>query len=52
VDLATLFLLACLNQGVSLQPGGLISLATMVDDDALEFGISGIESALEQIAGL
>lgn len=52
LGLSALFQLACLNAGVSLQPGGLIALSTAIDDDAIDFALRGIGTALEQVSAL
>ncbi|WP_137391091.1 aspartate aminotransferase family protein [Rhodoligotrophos defluvii] len=49
---SVLFQLACLNRGVSFAPGGVMALATMVDDAALAHGVSAMEAALEAVAEL
>jgi glutamate-1-semialdehyde 2,1-aminomutase len=51
IGLSALFHLACLNAGVALGPGGLFALATTVDDRALEHAATGMERALEVVAG-
>lgn len=47
---AATFHLACLNEGVFIGPGGLLALATSVDDDALDHAISSLERALARVA--
>ncbi|MGF7162232.1 glutamate-1-semialdehyde 2,1-aminomutase [Rhodoligotrophos appendicifer] len=52
LGLSVLFQLACFNNGVSVAPGGVMALATMVDDDSLSFAIGAMEDALEHVADL
>jgi glutamate-1-semialdehyde 2,1-aminomutase len=50
LTLSALFHLACLNHGVALGPGGLFSLATVIDDSVLEHIIQGMGAALRDVA--
>ena len=49
-DLVARFHLACLNNGVQMGPGGMVSMSTAVTDAALEEAIEGMGRALEEIA--
>ena len=49
-DLVARFHLACLNNGVQMGPGGMVSMSTAVTNDALEEAIEGMSRALEEIA--
>jgi glutamate-1-semialdehyde 2,1-aminomutase len=49
-DLSLRFHLACLNNGVQMGPGNMISLATPIDDKVLDEAIEGMGAALEAIA--
>ena len=49
-DLVARFHLACLNNGVQMGPGGMVSMSTAVTNEALEEAIEGMSRALEEIA--
>jgi glutamate-1-semialdehyde 2,1-aminomutase len=49
-NLVARFHLACLNNGVQMGPGGMVSMSTAVTDEALEEAIEGMSLALEEIA--
>jgi glutamate-1-semialdehyde 2,1-aminomutase len=49
-DLVARFHLACLNNGVQMGPGGMVSMATAITDRALDEALAGMSAALEQIA--
>ena len=49
-DLAERFHLACLNNGVQMGPGGMVSMATAITDAALEEAMAGMSQALKDIA--
>jgi glutamate-1-semialdehyde aminotransferase len=49
-DLVDRFHLACLNHGVQMGPGGMVSMATAITDKALEEAREGMSAALEEIA--
>ncbi|MEI9964639.1 MAG: aminotransferase class III-fold pyridoxal phosphate-dependent enzyme [Caulobacteraceae bacterium] len=51
LGISMLFQLACLNEGVSIGPGGLMALATAVDDEALAHIAGGMGRALQTLAG-
>ena len=51
IGLSALYLLACLNAGVALGPGGLFAFSTVVDERTLMRAIAGMEQALEEVAG-
>jgi glutamate-1-semialdehyde 2,1-aminomutase len=44
------FHLACLNNGVQMGPGSMVSMATAITQQALEEAIAGMSTALAQIA--
>ena len=50
--LASLFHLACANEGVLIGPGGILTVSTAHDAAAISFAIAGLSAALEQIAEL
>ena len=50
IGMSALYLLACLNAGVALGPGGLFAFSTAVDERALMHAITGMEQALEEVA--
>lgn len=52
IGLSPLYLLACLNAGVALGPGGLFALSTVVDDRVLKHAVIGMERGLEDIAAI
>jgi glutamate-1-semialdehyde 2,1-aminomutase len=49
-DLAQRFHLACLNNGVQMGPGGMVSMATAITDAALDEAIAGMSRASADIA--
>jgi len=49
-DLVARFHLACLNNGVQMGPGGMVSMSTAVTNEALEEAIVSMSRALEEIA--
>jgi glutamate-1-semialdehyde 2,1-aminomutase len=50
IGLASLFLLACLNEGLLLGPGGIIALSTAHDDAAVAHATQGIAAAFVALA--
>jgi glutamate-1-semialdehyde 2,1-aminomutase len=52
LGLASLFHLACANEGVLIGPGGILSVSTSHDAAAISFAIAGLSAALEQVAEL
>ncbi len=52
LGLASLFQLACANEGVLIGPGGILSVSTAHDADAISHAISGLSAALESVAEL
>jgi glutamate-1-semialdehyde 2,1-aminomutase len=50
LGLAALFHLACLSEGVLIGPGGILSVSTAHDADAVSFAIAGLSAALETVA--
>jgi glutamate-1-semialdehyde 2,1-aminomutase len=50
LGLASLFHLACLSEGVLIGPGGIITVSTAHDAEAVAFAISGLSAALEKAA--
>ncbi len=44
------FHLACLNNGVQMGPGGMVSMATSMTDAVLDEAIAGMSRALEEVA--
>ena len=49
-DLSASFHLACLNHGIQMGPGGMVSMATVITDEIIEETIAGMSRALEDIA--
>jgi hypothetical protein len=49
-DLSARFHLACLNNGVQMGPGGMISMATPMTDELLDEVIGSMGKALEAVA--
>ena len=49
-ELVERFHLACLNNGVQMGPGSMVSMATVITEEALEQAIAGMSAALVQIA--
>jgi len=52
LGLASLFHLACANEGVLIGPGGIIAVSTAHDDAAVAFAIAGLSAALTSVAEL
>jgi glutamate-1-semialdehyde 2,1-aminomutase len=52
LGLAPLFHLACLHQGIFMGPGGIISLSTAHDAEAVSAAVTGLRAALGEIAEL
>src|SRR5579871_148469 len=52
LGLASLFQLACANEGVLFGPGGILSVSTAHDADAIAFATAGLSRALEQVSAL
>jgi glutamate-1-semialdehyde 2,1-aminomutase len=52
LGLASLFQLACANEGVLIGPGGILSVSTAHDAAAISHAISGLSAALECVAEL
>jgi len=49
-DLSARFHLACLNHGVQMGPGGMVSMATVIDDATMDEVIDGMGRALADVA--
>jgi glutamate-1-semialdehyde 2,1-aminomutase len=49
-NLAERFHLACLNNGVQMGPGGMVSMATAITEKALDEAIAGMSAALKDVA--
>jgi glutamate-1-semialdehyde 2,1-aminomutase len=52
LGIASLFHLACANEGVLIGPGGILTVSTVHDESAINFGIEGLCTALQRIAEL
>ena len=52
LGLAPIFHLACLNEGVLIGPGGIISLSTVHGEEAVAAAIAGLSAALSRLAEL
>jgi glutamate-1-semialdehyde 2,1-aminomutase len=50
LGLASLFHLACLNEGVLIGPGGVLTVSSAHDEAAVAFAIAGLSAALGKIA--
>ncbi len=49
-DLSARFHLACLNHGVQMGPGGMVSMATVIDDATMDEVVDAMGKALEDVA--
>lgn len=52
LGLASLFHLACANEGVLIGPGGILTVSTTHDEAAISFAVEGLSAALGRIAEL
>jgi glutamate-1-semialdehyde 2,1-aminomutase len=52
LGLASLFHLACANEGVLIGPGGILAVSTAHDAAAMDFAIAALSAALENVAKL
>jgi glutamate-1-semialdehyde 2,1-aminomutase len=52
LGLASLFHLACANEGVLIGPGGVLAVSTAHDAAAIDFAIAALSAALERAAEL
>ena len=52
LGLASLFHLACANEGLMIGPGGIMTVSTMHDEAAITFASDALSAALEKIAEL
>jgi hypothetical protein len=52
MGLASLFHLACANEGVLIGPGGILTVSTAHDAAAMSFAMAGLCAGLERIAEL
>jgi glutamate-1-semialdehyde aminotransferase len=52
LGLASLFHLACANEGLMIGPGGILTVSTVHDEAAISFACAGLSSALGRIAEL
>jgi glutamate-1-semialdehyde 2,1-aminomutase len=52
LGLASLFHLACANEGVLIGPGGILAVSTVHDAAAIDFAIASLSAALQRIAEL
>jgi glutamate-1-semialdehyde 2,1-aminomutase len=52
MGLASLFHLACANEGLMIGPGGILTVSTVHDAAALSFAADALSAALERIAEL
>jgi glutamate-1-semialdehyde 2,1-aminomutase len=52
LGLASLFHLACANEGLMIGPGGIMTVSTMHDEAAIVFASDALSAALERIAEL
>jgi glutamate-1-semialdehyde 2,1-aminomutase len=52
LGLASLFQLACANEGILIGPGGILSVSTAHDAGAIDHAIAGLSAALESVAQL
>ncbi|MGE4250040.1 MAG: aspartate aminotransferase family protein [Parvibaculaceae bacterium] len=50
IGLSALFQIACLNNGVFIQPGGLMALSTATDDGTIAECMAGLGKALDDVA--
>ncbi len=52
LGLASLFHLACANEGVLIGPGGILTVSTAHDEAAISYAVASLSAALERIAEL
>lgn len=52
LGLASLFHLACANEGLMIGPGGILTVSTVHDETAVSFAADALSAALERIAEL
>jgi glutamate-1-semialdehyde 2,1-aminomutase len=52
LGLASLFHLACLSEGILIGPGGIMSLSTAHDEEAVAHALTGLSAALESVSRL
>jgi glutamate-1-semialdehyde aminotransferase len=52
LGLASLFHLACANEGLTIGPGGIMTVSTVHDEAAIAFACDALCAALEKIAEL
>jgi glutamate-1-semialdehyde aminotransferase len=52
LGLASLFHLACANEGLIIGPGGILTVSTVHDEAAISFASDALSAALERIAEL
>jgi glutamate-1-semialdehyde 2,1-aminomutase len=52
LGLASLFHLACANEGVLIGPGGILTVSSVHDEQAIAHAIRGLSAALERVAAL
>jgi glutamate-1-semialdehyde aminotransferase len=52
LGLASLFHLACANEGVLIGPGGILAVSTAHDEAAMSFATEAVCAALGRIAAL
>jgi glutamate-1-semialdehyde 2,1-aminomutase len=52
LGVASLFQLACANEGVLFGPGGVLTVSTAHDDEAMSHAIAGLSAALGSVARL
>jgi glutamate-1-semialdehyde 2,1-aminomutase len=52
LGLASLFHLACANEGVLIGPGGILTVSSVHDEEAIAHAIRGLSAALERVAAL
>jgi glutamate-1-semialdehyde aminotransferase len=52
LGLASLFHLACANEGVLIGPGGIMSVSTVHDSTTMGVAIAGLSRALAELASL
>jgi glutamate-1-semialdehyde 2,1-aminomutase len=52
LGLASLFHLACANEGLMIGPGGIITVSTVHDEAAISFAVDALRAALGRIAEL
>jgi len=52
LGLASLFHLACANEGLMIGPGGILTVSTVHDESAISFAVDAVRAALDRVGEL